>query len=88
MVGLIETAAPDDLLSAIEQYKATVVFTAPTAYRALLAKLAGRDISSLRKCVSAGEALPKATFDASQGTGNSKAVLAKNDVDSNSNLAV
>ena len=43
---------------------ATICFTAPTAYRAMLGKLAEHDISSLRKCVSAGEALPKATFDA------------------------
>jgi 2-aminobenzoate-CoA ligase len=61
---LVEKTAPDDLLSAIEKYRATVCFTAPTAYRAMLAKLAQHDISSLRKCVSAGEALPKATFDA------------------------
>ena len=61
---LLEKAAPDDLLDAIEQHKATVCFTAPTAYRAILGKLAGRDISSLRKCVSAGEALPKATWEA------------------------
>ena len=39
-------------------------FTAPTAYRAMLGKLKDHDISSLRKCVSAGETLPKATFDA------------------------
>src|SRR2546421_12979487 len=30
----------------------------------MLAKLGQHDISSLRKCVSAGEALPKATFEA------------------------
>ena len=45
------------------QFRATIAFTAPTAYRAMLAKLATNDVSSLRKCVSAGEALP-ATFDA------------------------
>jgi 2-aminobenzoate-CoA ligase len=61
---LIEKASPDDLLAAIERFGATIAFTAPTAYRAMLAKLAQRDISSLRKCVSAGEALPKATFEA------------------------
>jgi 2-aminobenzoate-CoA ligase len=61
---LLEKAGPDDLLAAIEQHRATVCFTAPTAYRAILAKLEGRDISSLRKCVSAGEALPKATWEA------------------------
>lgn len=61
---LLEKAGPDDLLAAIGTYKATVVFTAPTAYRAMLGKLDTADISSLRKCVSAGEALPKATWDA------------------------
>jgi 2-aminobenzoate-CoA ligase len=61
---LVEKASPDDLLAAIEKFGASVAFTAPTAYRAMLAKLAERDISSLRKCVSAGEALPKATFEA------------------------
>ena len=61
---VLEKTSPDDLLAAIERYKATICFTAPTAYRAMLAKLGGRDISSLRKCVSAGETLPKPTFDA------------------------
>jgi 2-aminobenzoate-CoA ligase len=61
---LVEKASPDDLLAAIEKFGATIAFTAPTAYRAMLAKLAQRNISSLRKCVSAGEALPKATFEA------------------------
>jgi 2-aminobenzoate-CoA ligase len=61
---VLEKTSPDDLLAAIEQYKTTVCFTAPTAYRGMLSKLAGRDISSLRKCVSAGEALPRPTFDA------------------------
>jgi 2-aminobenzoate-CoA ligase len=61
---LVEKASPDDLLAAIEKFGATIAFTAPTAYRAMLAKLAERNISSLRKCVSAGETLPKATFEA------------------------
>lgn len=61
---LLEKATPDDLLAAIERHRATVCFTAPTAYRAVLSKLDGRDISSLRKCISAGEALPKATWQA------------------------
>ena len=61
---LLEKAGPDDLLAAIGRFGATVCFTAPTAYRAMLGKLATNDIASLRKCVSAGEALPKATFDA------------------------
>jgi 2-aminobenzoate-CoA ligase len=61
---LLERVAPDDLLAAIAKYRASVCFTAPTAYRAMLAKLGEHDVSCLRKCVSAGEALPKATFDA------------------------
>ncbi|HEX8167687.1 MAG TPA: benzoate-CoA ligase family protein [Beijerinckiaceae bacterium] len=61
---LLEKAAPEDLLPAIEKYRASVCFTAPTAYRAMLARLPDHDVSSLRKCVSAGEALPKATFEA------------------------
>lgn len=56
--------APADLIDAIERHEASVVFTAPTAYRAMLDRLEGRDIASLRICVSAGEALPRATFDA------------------------
>ena len=61
---LLERAGPDDLLAAAAKFGATVCFTAPTAYRAMLAKLGEHDISSLRKCVSAGETLPQATFDA------------------------
>jgi len=61
---LLEKASPDELLAGIAKHRATVCFTAPTAYRAMLGKLGGHDISSLRTCVSAGEALPQATFDA------------------------
>ena len=61
---LLEKSAPDDLLAGIGAHRASICFTAPTAYRAMLAKLNEHDISSLRKCVSAGEPLPKATFDA------------------------
>jgi 2-aminobenzoate-CoA ligase len=59
---LLEQAPPDTLMAAIAQFRATAVFTAPTAYRAMLGKLATNDLSSLRICVSAGEALPKATW--------------------------
>jgi len=58
---LLEKVAPDALLAAIAQYRATVCFTAPTAYRAMAAQVKQHDLSSLRKCVSAGEALPAAT---------------------------
>jgi 2-aminobenzoate-CoA ligase len=61
---LLEKTTPDDLLAAIGRFEASVCFTAPTAYRAMLSKLGESNIRSLRKCVSAGEALPKATFDA------------------------
>jgi 2-aminobenzoate-CoA ligase len=61
---LLERATPDDLATAVALWRPTIMFTAPTAYRAMLAKVGQHDISSLRKCVSAGEALPQATFDA------------------------
>jgi len=61
---LLEAAPPDKLLPAIAEHRATICFTAPTAYRAMLPRLKDFDISSLRKCVSAGEALPLATFEA------------------------
>ena len=55
----LEKAPPDELLPAIAKYKATVCFTAPTAYRAMIPHLGKHDISSLRICVSAGETMPK-----------------------------
>jgi len=58
---LLETASPAALPAAIAQYRATVCFTAPTSYRAMAPQLAGHDLSSLKKCVSAGESLPAAT---------------------------
>jgi len=61
---LLEQPTPDNMLGAIQKFGATVCFTAPTAYRAMIQKLPEYDIKSLRKCVSAGEALPKATFEA------------------------
>lgn len=60
---LIEQVTPDALLAAIARFRATCLFTAPTMYRALSARLVDHDLSSLCKCVSAGEALPKATSD-------------------------
>jgi 2-aminobenzoate-CoA ligase len=61
---LLEKTPPEELLPAIARFRPTICFTAPTAYRAMLPQLPGHDMSSLRACVSAGEALPKATFDA------------------------
>jgi len=58
---LLEKASPEALLHAIAHYRATICFTAPTAYRAMALSADKHDLSSLRKCVSAGEALPAAT---------------------------
>ncbi len=61
---LLEKAPPPLLAEAIARFKATVCVTAPTAYRAMLAHAADFDLSSLKQCVSAGEHLPKPTFEA------------------------
>jgi 2-aminobenzoate-CoA ligase len=63
---LIEKTSPPDLLDAVARFGATVLVTAPTSYRAMAAAAHERKISvthggTLRKCVSAGEALPVAT---------------------------
>ena len=60
-VVLLERGTHETLLGAIQRHRASVLFTAPTMYRQM-APIAGRfDLSSLAKCVSAGEALPDAT---------------------------
>jgi len=61
---LLEQATPPFLIQGIQDFRATTVFTAPTAYRAMLGLRLDFDLSSLRRCVSAGEALPLATFTA------------------------
>jgi 2-aminobenzoate-CoA ligase len=61
---LLEKAGPQELLEAIERFRPTVLFTAPTAYRAMLGARGAADLSSLRICVSAGETLPSPTFSA------------------------
>ncbi len=61
---LIEKATPDELFDHVAQHRVSVLFTAPTAYRAILPRLHGMDVSSLRRCVSAGETLPKPTWEA------------------------
>ena len=56
---LLENATPPNMIEIIETYKATVSFTAPTAYRAMMRAMdEGADLSSLRAAVSAGETLP------------------------------
>ena len=61
---LLETASPPNMIEIIQKYKATVCFTAPTAYRAMLAAMEeGADLSSLRAAVSAGETLPAPVYE-------------------------
>lgn len=62
--ALPDKAGPTALIEAIDRHKATMVFTSPTGYRAMLGQLKDYDIGSVRTCVSAGEALPKPTSDA------------------------
>ena len=65
---LLENAAPSEMVKIIETYKATICFTSPTAYRAMMAAMDnGADLSSLRIAVSAGETLPAPVFDAWTG---------------------
>ena len=62
--ALLENASPANLIDIIQIYKATICFTAPTAYRAMLNAMdAGADLTSLRAAVSAGETLPAPVFD-------------------------
>ena len=61
---LFEDATPQKLVEIIRDHRATVSFTAPTAYRAMLTVAAGpQDFASLRIAVSAGETLPAAIFE-------------------------
>ena len=60
---LLENASPANMIDIIETYKATISFTSPTAYRAMMTAMdAGADLSSLRMAVSAGETLPAPVF--------------------------
>ncbi|MFI9015218.1 AMP-binding protein [Streptomyces griseus] len=59
---LLEQAGPRQLLPALVRHRVSVLFTAPTAYRTMLGDLDGHDLSALRRCVSAGENLPEATW--------------------------
>ncbi|MFA6314020.1 MAG: AMP-binding protein, partial [Sterolibacterium sp.] len=60
-VVLVEKLLPDALLKTIQDFKATVCFTAPTFWRQMAGLAKHYDLSSLKQCVSAGEALPDAT---------------------------
>ena len=61
---LLENASPPEMVKIIETYKATICFTSPTAYRAMMNAVdQGADLSSLRLAVSAGETLPAPVFE-------------------------
>lgn len=61
---LLENASPPNMIDIIQKYRATVSFTAPTAYRVMLKAMdEGADLSSLRAAVSAGETLPAPVYD-------------------------
>ncbi|MCC0021584.1 MAG: AMP-binding protein [Nitratireductor sp.] len=61
---LLENASPPNMIEIIQKYRATVCFTAPTAYRAMLRAMdQGADLTSLRAAVSAGETLPAPVYE-------------------------
>src|SRR5271156_4935438 len=61
---LLENAAPAEMVKIIQTYKATICFTSPTAYRAMMAAMdEGADLSSLRLAVSAGASLTAPVFE-------------------------
>jgi 2-aminobenzoate-CoA ligase len=61
---LLETASPPNMIEIIQTHRATICFTAPTAYRVMLKAMEeGADLSSLRCAVSAGETLPAPVYD-------------------------
>src|SRR5690625_2196319 len=59
---LVERATPDQLADLIVEHQVTVCFTAPSAYRAMIAGGRGEALASVRRAVSAGEHLPVDTW--------------------------
>jgi 2-aminobenzoate-CoA ligase len=60
---LLERASPDELADAVADHGVTALFTAPTMYRALLATGKTEALTGMRRCVSAGEHLPRAVWE-------------------------
>jgi 2-aminobenzoate-CoA ligase len=60
---LLERASPDELADAVAGHGVTALFTAPTMYRALLATGKTEALTGMRRCVSAGEHLPRAVWE-------------------------
>lgn len=72
---MLADASPAGLLAAIARHGVAHLFTAPTAYKALLNHgVAGDQLGSLRNCVSAGEHLPETTFHAWQSATGMKLI--------------
>ena len=61
---LLPKVTAEGLLESIERHGCTICFTAPTLYRRMLEHVPRFNLASLRKCVSAGEHLPRAIFQA------------------------
>jgi 2-aminobenzoate-CoA ligase len=61
---LLEKTSAEILLQAIQDHRATICFTAPTMFRRMAELAPHYDITSLKKCVSAGETLPRPVFEA------------------------
>lgn len=62
--ALLEQSSPPNMIEIIQEHKATICFTAPTAYRVMLKAMdEGADLSSLRAAVSAGETLPAPVYE-------------------------
>ena len=61
---LVEKATPVQLADLVAEHHVTVCFTAPTAYRAMVAAGCGPRLATLRRAVSAGEHLPESTWQA------------------------
>ncbi|TQM04255.1 AMP-binding protein [Pseudonocardia kunmingensis] len=61
---LLDRVTPDQLADAVAAHGATVLFTAPTAYRAMIAAGKADRLAGLRRAVSAGETLPASVWHA------------------------
>lgn len=61
---LVEKATPSELADLVAEHGITVLATAPTGYRAMLAEGKADRLRGARRLISAGEALPKATWEA------------------------
>ena len=61
--ALVARPTPDLILEAVQRHKVTSLYAVPTAYQAMLPEISRYDISSLRKCASAGEHLRQSLWD-------------------------